>query len=642
VKKKTVCLLLAVVLLLGLTVSAFAAQGEVSVVINGEEVAFTEVSGRPFVDNQNRTQVPLRAVMEQYGCEVEWDSKNNAAVLTKGDTTVIVPIGERYLIVNGRSVPVDSAAQMKDGRTYLPIRAVLESFGAKVEWDNGTVSVKAPVSSEFDNIYVDKDGNLIFALANGNTINAGSVAGGKNGRDGADGISVTDAYVDASGNLMIKLSSGRTIHAGNVGVGGNMGGLSFADYAVGTKFYLNQPAGAFEAKVRVDNTMHTVKFSGVYYELTEKYDYDDADAWWYFDGASAYRPYHVTMKIDGKTDADLAGKYVTVYFKELEGGSWFYKSIISEDGTFAIEQWHDSWYMPKNLIFERIFIDSGSSTPGGPSDTPAEPAPDDDPDNLLTDAYYNTVVPKLQGTWSNSSRRFTVNADGTIAFGEKTFLPVECKSSADGRHIDLLLSEEMGGGGMLFDLDNDECGVDCGEETMAGIYHRGVYTTVELTPENFMDYFEFQYRVEWYENAFGEAQDFSWVIDLALKDKFMDCLYDNQVNEVSVELDYTLKHVCCNVNMESKMYSLGEEFRLDDTLWNTDRVKEALYGEKTRILGFRSENSAFVSNSAESMMEELGYFVDMAPVGYTNVVSLIDTSDIVRVSGTFAYMDTSK
>lgn len=171
-------------------------------VIDNQPVPFTSDSGWPFVDANGRTQVPLRIVMEQYGCQVAWNSADNAAVITKGGTAVVVPVGQPYILVNGRTVAMDTAALIQDGRTYLPIRAVLEAFGASVVWDNGTVSVaSATAGNGFESAYVDKDGSMIVTLANGSKLNAGTVPNGRDGRDGADGVSVANAYVDAAGNL---------------------------------------------------------------------------------------------------------------------------------------------------------------------------------------------------------------------------------------------------------------------------------------------------------------------------------------------------------------------------------------------------------------------------------------------------------
>jgi len=40
---------------------------------NDNYVGFTSDSHLPFIDNNSRTQVPLRATMEAYGCVVDWD-----------------------------------------------------------------------------------------------------------------------------------------------------------------------------------------------------------------------------------------------------------------------------------------------------------------------------------------------------------------------------------------------------------------------------------------------------------------------------------------------------------------------------------------------------------------------------------------
>jgi Predicted hydrolase (metallo-beta-lactamase superfamily) len=79
--------------------------------------------------------------MEAYGCTVSWDPVSQEAIAVKGDTTVAVPIGENYIYKNGVQIPNDTTAQIKDNRTYLPIRSVLEAFGANVSWNPLTETV---------------------------------------------------------------------------------------------------------------------------------------------------------------------------------------------------------------------------------------------------------------------------------------------------------------------------------------------------------------------------------------------------------------------------------------------------------------------------------------------------------------------
>ena len=110
--------------------------------INGTNVKFTEQTGNPFVDSNNRTQVPLRVTMESFGAKVDWVQSTQTAIVEKDGIKVEVPIGKSYIIKNGQQIPNDTVAQIKNGKTYLPIRVVLEAFGAKVGWDNVNQAVK--------------------------------------------------------------------------------------------------------------------------------------------------------------------------------------------------------------------------------------------------------------------------------------------------------------------------------------------------------------------------------------------------------------------------------------------------------------------------------------------------------------------
>ncbi|MFA6983575.1 MAG: stalk domain-containing protein, partial [Sedimentibacter sp.] len=72
---KKVLFILSLVLLLALSsVSAFA--DDVVINIDSTKVEFNEELGFPFVDENDRTQVPFRATLEKYGAKVEWNNKD--------------------------------------------------------------------------------------------------------------------------------------------------------------------------------------------------------------------------------------------------------------------------------------------------------------------------------------------------------------------------------------------------------------------------------------------------------------------------------------------------------------------------------------------------------------------------------------
>lgn len=150
-KKKILCLIF--VFILFSTTLAFG----ISINIDNVKIPYDENSGIPFIDNYYRTQVPLRITMERFGASVDWDGETNTVIVQKEEIKVEVPIGKNYIICNGQKTDTDSAALIIDGRTYLPIRAVLEALGAKVEWNPTENSISIISFKNLDkNIYTSE------------------------------------------------------------------------------------------------------------------------------------------------------------------------------------------------------------------------------------------------------------------------------------------------------------------------------------------------------------------------------------------------------------------------------------------------------------------------------------------------------
>lgn len=542
VKKRALSIALVLAMLLSLSVTAFAAQNDISIELDGKKVAFTSESGKPFVDVNGRTQVPLRVVMEQYGCDVKWDSMSSTAIITKGSTTVTVPIGKSYITVNGKNVPMDTAALVQDGHTYLPIRAVLEAFGANVKWDNGKVSVTSASAGGFDNIYVDDDGDLIFELANGSKINAGSVSSGKNGKDGSngrDGVSVTDAYVDAGGDLMIKLSSGRTINAGNVGTGGSLSSLTFADYDVGTKFYLVQPTGSFTVPVVSNGTEYEVTFDKVYYELTADYT-GESEAWICTENNTVYAPYRATMHIEGSTDSALAGCKLSVSFLVANGAAtaWGYTAEITDDGSFSAsvtqgENGTTPWSAPKNLVLNKVTL-SGTPT---------------------VDSTIRGLLAKAAGDWElingDKNTTMTISSNGKLIYNGNER---KAEYLAGG---DVFLNISVDGEVYKYDSHLDIIYNGSGRKDDEQYRRSGSYQVVDLTMDNFFDYYELKDVTVVNYDAFGELDHIYVGKGFSLKDEYgLDPVFDSTVN---IESYSKGAYRYYEIDSEKETYTIGEK-----------------------------------------------------------------------------------
>lgn len=109
------------------------APSEIKIVINGELIY---PDSAPMIVN-DRTMVPIRAVAEKMGFNVTWDSVNYVATVenpTDGSRVNFTINSNLATKSSGESIQMDAAPFINSDRTYLPLRAVTESLGAKVDW----------------------------------------------------------------------------------------------------------------------------------------------------------------------------------------------------------------------------------------------------------------------------------------------------------------------------------------------------------------------------------------------------------------------------------------------------------------------------------------------------------------------------
>lgn len=104
----------------------------ITVSLGDKEITF--IDAKPYIDESGRTKIPIRAVAEGLGCEVDWDDATRTAVIMRGNDVVYITIGKDILQVGNKTVQMDTAAEIKDERTYIPVRFVGEALGMTVNW----------------------------------------------------------------------------------------------------------------------------------------------------------------------------------------------------------------------------------------------------------------------------------------------------------------------------------------------------------------------------------------------------------------------------------------------------------------------------------------------------------------------------
>jgi len=90
----------------------------------------------------DRTMVPMRAIFEAFGAQVEWeDATKTITALTPDEDVIVLRIGSRTIEVNGVSSEIDVAPFIVNSRTLVPAKFVAEAMGATVDWDGATRTV---------------------------------------------------------------------------------------------------------------------------------------------------------------------------------------------------------------------------------------------------------------------------------------------------------------------------------------------------------------------------------------------------------------------------------------------------------------------------------------------------------------------
>ncbi len=100
--------------------------------VNGKVYAISVTS---FVYG-SRTFVPVRYLADAMGVQTAWNQKTKTVTLTRGKTVAKLVIGNKKIVVKGKSSTMDVAPINKNGRIYLPATYVAQAFGYKVSWDD--------------------------------------------------------------------------------------------------------------------------------------------------------------------------------------------------------------------------------------------------------------------------------------------------------------------------------------------------------------------------------------------------------------------------------------------------------------------------------------------------------------------------
>ncbi len=138
--KKLLAVMSAVFMLCTSLMFSVSAQNSVPISIYVNEREITTDSSA-YIEN-GTTYVPVRAICNAMGVtDLEWDNSTQKATV-KGYSKIEFFIGKSYAYVNGEKKNMPVRAELKNGRTMVPVRFFAEASDAEVTWDKTLHSVK--------------------------------------------------------------------------------------------------------------------------------------------------------------------------------------------------------------------------------------------------------------------------------------------------------------------------------------------------------------------------------------------------------------------------------------------------------------------------------------------------------------------
>jgi hypothetical protein len=106
----------------------------------GAEVATADAV--PYIKD-GRTMIPVKYAAYALGIDpsnIKWDQTNKTVTIL-GDRVIQVKVGSKDLLVSGATLTMDAAAEVVDGRTYLPISWVASALNVNYSYDDATKTV---------------------------------------------------------------------------------------------------------------------------------------------------------------------------------------------------------------------------------------------------------------------------------------------------------------------------------------------------------------------------------------------------------------------------------------------------------------------------------------------------------------------
>jgi hypothetical protein len=109
--------------------------------VNGVKKEIDPGKGTKPVIYNGRTILPIRALVEELGGTLSWNGNEQKVTITLDSKTIELWIGKKSTKINGVEKTTDVVPRIVNSRTMLPLRYVIDNLGYNVQWVGSTQKI---------------------------------------------------------------------------------------------------------------------------------------------------------------------------------------------------------------------------------------------------------------------------------------------------------------------------------------------------------------------------------------------------------------------------------------------------------------------------------------------------------------------
>ncbi|SFK76196.1 Copper amine oxidase N-terminal domain-containing protein [Paenibacillus sp. 1_12] len=109
--------------------------------INGESKEIDAGNGTTPIIHNGKTLLPIRALIDELGGKLDWLDGEQKITIQLNNNKIDLWIDKNTAYVNGTAQTLDVAPAIISGRTMLPLRFIGENLGLQLEWDGATQTI---------------------------------------------------------------------------------------------------------------------------------------------------------------------------------------------------------------------------------------------------------------------------------------------------------------------------------------------------------------------------------------------------------------------------------------------------------------------------------------------------------------------